>query len=58
MRENIPIAISMGDPSGIGPEVLAKALNSLDRTNGAVFLLSAMPVFFHIMVLKKEMIFL
>ena len=37
MRENIPIAISMGDPSGIGPEVVARALNSLDRTNGAVF---------------------
>jgi 4-hydroxythreonine-4-phosphate dehydrogenase len=37
MRKKIPIALSMGDPSGIGPEVLAKALNNSDRIKEAVF---------------------
>jgi 4-hydroxythreonine-4-phosphate dehydrogenase len=37
MKKSIGIAISMGDPAGVGPEVLAKALNSLDRTTNAVF---------------------
>ena len=30
MQENAPIVITMGDPSGVGPEVTVKALAALD----------------------------
>ncbi len=36
---NLPIAISMGDPSGIGPEVILKALKGLKKSESATFLI-------------------
>ena len=37
MKKRISIAISMGEPCGIGPEVLAKSLKGLSRVKDAVF---------------------
>ena len=37
MKKNIRIAISMGEPTGIGPEVLVKALRALKHLKGATF---------------------
>lgn len=37
MRKRIGIAISMGDPCGIGPEVLSKALSGMRRVQDAAF---------------------
>jgi 4-hydroxythreonine-4-phosphate dehydrogenase len=37
MKKPISIAISMGEPSGIGPEVIVKALKGLRRIKDAIF---------------------
>jgi 4-hydroxythreonine-4-phosphate dehydrogenase len=37
MKKNIRIAISMGEPTGIGPEVLVKALGALKHVKDATF---------------------
>lgn len=36
MTENCPLAITMGDASGIGPEIVAKALAGVVRTCGQI----------------------
>ena len=33
-----PASITMGDPAGIGPEIIVKALSRLESTIGTLFL--------------------
>ena len=36
-NSNLPLALTMGDPAGIGPEIIVKSINKLKMTNYVVF---------------------
>ena len=36
-NNNLPLALTMGDPAGIGPEIIVKSINKLKMTNYVVF---------------------
>ena len=36
-NSNLPLALTMGDPAGIGPEIIVKSINKLKMNNYVVF---------------------
>ena len=36
-NSNLPLALTMGDPAGIGPEIIVKSIKKLKMTNYVVF---------------------
>lgn len=54
MKKRISIAVSMGEPSGIGPEVVVKALKGLSKIKDAIFFVTGDPFVLSYYGIKKS----